>query len=320
MKTMQRAVQLKKIVPIDGDRYPAIQPLNMHLAMKEVFEKAGTVGSRHHPERLKVSAGKRCVFFEPVAKVGVSVLFHAYIYVAGRTPDQVVQDFDAPAAAISADPILTEDGDVVELVERVACLVYGEAFVIENARVYGSAPIVLAAMRELIRRHVNPKFPNLRLEDAPNRGFKKLAKVHGGVKKVVARLNKDFTPEPESFGQALETLFTDTNVGPFKQVSATVEADSGKQLDPDEVLRLIDESEGSTGLSGISVTFNSGTTLSDLDDYRERHILDVQEIRPGVPAVNEIETGMVQYLRSLAQADDEDARVIDKQGKFIPSK
>lgn len=317
MAKMYRALQLKRMVAVPGERYPAISPLKMHEQMAAVFAKASTVGDRHFPRRERVSPGKRCIFFERVNRNGVAVLFHAYIYTAGLTPDQVVTDFDAATASVSAEPIKAADGKQVEVVQRVAVLVFGDAIVIENARVYGAAQLITSAMRDLIRRHHNSKFPAIDLHDAPNRDFKALAKAHGGTKKVTVRLNGSFTPEPESFGATLDTIFEPANLTSFKQITASIEAEEGEELDPDAVLKLLDESEGSTGLSGITVIFGDGDSLSELAEYRERYRAELTEVRPGVPHVQELETAMVDYMRSLATADGESLRVIDENGAFI---
>jgi len=146
MGTILRSLLFKKLVAVDGDRYPAINPLNVHKYLRSALEAAKTVGDRHWPLVVNVKPGKACVFLEPSKKAGDSLLFHAFIYTAGKTPDQVVQDFGAATADITAEQIKTEDGDPIEIVERVACLVYGESLIIENARVYGSLSIILAAI------------------------------------------------------------------------------------------------------------------------------------------------------------------------------
>ena len=225
-------------------------------------------------------------------------------------------DFDAEKADITAEPII-QHGEKVEVVERFACLVYGDALIIENARVYGASNLAIRAIRDLIRRHAEKKYPNLDLEDAPTKDFKRLAAEHGGVKSVTARLNSDFVPEPNSFGKALESLFESKKLTKYKQVSASIHAEDNDELDPDEVLEIVDESEGSTGLSGVSVAFHDGTTLSDLVTYRERHVISVQTVGAGKPVVAEIENGMVDYLKSLELPDDDAIRVIDADGKFV---
>lgn len=314
---MERALQLKRMVAIDGQRYPRINPLNVHAVMKTALAAAHTVGDRHFPKKENVTAGKRCIFIEPSEKTdGNSCLFHVYAYTAGLTPDQVVADFDAEKADITADPII-QHGEKVEVVERFACLVYGDALIMENARVYGASNLAIRAIRDLIRRHANSKYPNLYLEDAPTKDFKRLAAEHGGVSSVTARLNSGFVPEPNSFGKALESLFESKKLNKYKQVSASIQAEDNDELDPDDVLEILDESEGSTGLSSVSVAFRDGTTLSDLVTYRERHRLNVQVVSAGKPAVSEIESGMVDYLKSLVMPDDDAIRVIDADGKFV---
>ena len=317
MAVTTRTLLCKRVVSVDQTRFPAINPLELHVALKAAFAKGLTVRDRHHPAVEKVKAGKTCVFLEPTKKDGQSVLFHAYIYTSGRTPDQIVQDFDAKEANVTADPITNPDGEIVEIVERVACLVYGECLIIENARVYGALPVILTAMREIIRRHVNAKYPRLVAEDVPGRDFKTLAKVHKGVRRVIARVNGDFTPEPNSVGALLETMFQGAGADKYKQISATIEAPTNDELDPDMVLRWVDESEGATGLSGISVVFNDKTSLADLDKYREKIQVEVQEIGAGKPAVTEIETAMVQYVNELAFDQDAAARLINPQGYFF---
>lgn len=317
MATIERTLQLKRMVAVDGERYPKIDPLNVHAAMKSAINAAHTVGDRHFPKKENVRAGKRCIFIEPSGKArGSSCLFHVYAYTAGLTPDQVVADFDAEKADITADPII-QHGEKVEVVERFACLVYGDALIIENARVYGASNLAIRAIRDLIRRHTNSKYPNLYIEDAPTKDFKRLAAEHGGVISVTARLNSDFVPEPHSFGKALESLFEKRKLNKYKQVSASIQAEDNDELNPDDVLQIVDESEGSTGLSGVSVAFRDGTTLSDLVTYRERRRLNVQAVSAGKPAVSEIESGMVDYLKSLVKPDDDAIRIIDANGKFV---
>lgn len=318
MAKMPRTLQLKRMVAVDGTRYPKITPLNVHTAMKAAFAQAKTVGDRHFPARHKVSPGKTCVFLEPVAKSGESVLFHVYVYIAGHTPDQVVQDFDAEKAEITADPIVS-DGETKEVVNRFACLVFGDALIVENARVHGSFGLASMAIRELIRRHHNPKYPKIDLQDAPARKFKQLAALHGGVKQFTARVYHNFVPEPNSFGKCLETLFSARSLGKHRQLSATIVAEGDESLNVDEIEKVIDESEGKTGLSAISILFFDKSTLSDLDEYREKHGIEVQEVRPGVPAITEVESAIVDYLNQLVVPDSADARVIDNDGLFVES-
>lgn len=317
MGTILRSLLFKKLVAVDGDRYPAIAPLEVHKHLRDALAKAKTVGDRHCPRVANVKPGKTCVFLEASKKEGDSLLFHAFIYTAGKTPDQVVQDYDAASADITAEQLKTEDGDPVEIVDRVACLVFGESLVIENARVYGSLNLVLTAIREVIRRHAMSKFPKLIAEDVPGRDFKTLAKLHHGVKAVTARVKGDFNPEPDSFGALLEGMFTSAGAKKFKQITASIEAEKNEELDVDTVLEWVDQSEGGTGLSGISVTFNDKTGLADLDRYREKIQVEVQEVRPGVPVVSEIETEMLKYLNELASAADPKARLINAKGVFL---
>jgi hypothetical protein len=313
---MERALKLKKLVAVDQARFPAIAPLDIHKAMASAFDKAPTVGDRHFPEQARVKPGTRCVFLERVEKKGKSVQFHVYTYTHGLTPDQVVPDFTAAKADIKVVPI-KRGGKQVEVVHRFACLVLGDAIVIEDARVYGAANLAVMAIRDLIRRHVNSKFPRLILEDAPSGSFKKMVKAHGGVVELTARLNFDFVPEKKSFGFALEQVVTRQNINKFKQLSANIKGSIAEPLDPDSVLKIVEESEDSSGLSGVSVVFGDGTSLSDLKNYRERHYITVQEVAPGRPAVTEIESGMVDYLKALITPSGQNIRIIDDSGIFV---
>lgn len=314
MALIRRTLLVKKVAQIDGQRYPAIPAINLHLQMDAAFTAANTVWDRHYPKREKIKPGNRCVFFERVEREGQAVLFHAYSYVAGLTPDQAV--LDDIKARISAEPIVDEDGTPKEVVERFAILVFGEAIVIETARVAGSGPLAIHAIRDLVRRHVSPKFPNLRLEDAPSLGFKEMASLHRGVKEVTARLHSGFVAEPNTFGKSLETFITPKGLGALKRVTTTVEALDGQELDVDEVEKLVNESEDGTGLSGITVTFVDGVSLGDLEKYREKLMIEVQQVRPGVPAVTEIETEVVKYMTHLVTPNANNFQLIDNTGKF----
>jgi hypothetical protein len=314
MALIRRTLLLKKVAQIEGQRYPKVPRVDLHLQMREVFTKANTVWDRHYPRRDKIKPGQRCVFFEQVNRKGTAVLFHAYSYIAGLTPDQAV--LDDLVAKITDDPILDQDGSPKEIVERFAVLVFGEAVVLESARVSGSAPLAIHAIRDLIRRHVAPKFPNLALEDAPSLGFKQMAQLHGGVKEVTARLHSGFVTEPNTFGRSLESFLAPKNFGALKRVTTTVEALDGQELDVNQVEALVNESEDGTGLSGITVTFVDGVSLGDLEKYREKISVEVQQVRAGVPAVTEIETEMVQYMTHLITPTQNNFQLIDNTGQF----
>jgi len=314
MALIRRTLFLKKVAQIDGTRYPRVAKLELHTQLSAVFNAAETVWDRHYPKREKVKQGQRCVFFERVERKGKAVLFHAYSYIAGLTPDQAV--LDDIKAKISAEPILDENGSPKEVVERFAVLVFGEALIIESARVSGSGPLAVHAMRDLIRRYVAPKFPNLNLEDAPSLGFKEMAKLHQGVKEVTVRLHSGFVTEPNTFGRSLESFINPKGFGHFKRVATTIEALDGTELDVDHVEELVNESEHGTGLTGITVTFTDGVSLGDLEKYREKLTVEVQQVRPGVPAVTEIETAMLEYLGNLVKPNQNNFQLIDNTGKF----
>jgi hypothetical protein len=310
---IKRTLLLKRVRQVATDRYPAIPALALHTSMAAVFDAADSVWDRHYPKKQLVKQGRRCIFFERVARKGKAVLFHAYAYIAGHTPDQVV--FDDLVAQISADPIVGEDGVQKEIVERFAVVVVGETMIIESARVSGSGPLALHAMRDMIRRHAITKHPNMKLEDAPSLPFKAMAQLHGGVESVTARLQSGFAAQPDTFGSALETVLTNKGFDNAK-LATTIEAPENGELDVEKVEALLDESETGTGLSGITVRFKSGATLGDLSSYREKLPIEVQQVRPGVPAVTEIETEIVQYLIHLATANSDNFQLIDTDGMF----
>ncbi|HET8636595.1 MAG TPA: hypothetical protein VFL96_07080 [Acidobacteriaceae bacterium] len=314
MALIRRTLLLKKVAQIDGKRYPPVPQLDLHVHLNQLFQTAQSVWDRHYPARDKVKQGQRCVFFERVERKGQAVLFHAYSYIAGLTPDQAV--FDEIKAKISADPLVDAEGKPKEVVERFAVLAMGEALIIESARVAGSGPLAVHAMRDLIRRYVAKNFPNLRLEDAPSLDFKQMAKIHHGVKEVTVRLHSGFVAEPNTFGHSLESFIEPKGFGPVKRVVTTIEAMDGQELDVDEVESLVNESEHGTGLSGVTVTFKDGVSLGDLDKYREKLGIEVQQVRPGVPAVTEIETAMVDYLKALMKPDDANFQLINNTGNF----
>jgi len=281
--------------------------------MAAVFEASHSVWDRHYPSKAKVKPGNRCVFFKKVNRQGSAVLFHAYSYVAGHTPDQVV--LEEIEEQLSADPIVTAEGVHKEIVERFAVIVLGEVLIIESARVSGSGLLAIRAMRDMIKRHALAKCPPLILEDAPTLDFKRMAAIHRGVASFTARLHSGFVTEPNTFGSAMETIIADKGFGNAK-VSATVEAPENDELDVDKVEAMLQESEAGTGLSGITIHFKDKTSLGDLQKYREKSPISVQQVRPGVPAITEIETEMVQYLNTLATPGDDNFQLITANGRF----
>ncbi|BDU17509.1 hypothetical protein [Lysobacter auxotrophicus] len=313
MPTINRTLLLKRVVQVDGIRFPAIEALALHESMDRVFEAANSVWDRHYPKREQATPGRRCVFFERVERRGTAVLFNAYAYLARHTPDQAV--IDDVRARVSADPIVDEHGTHKEIVERFAIIVLGETMIIESARVSGSAHLALAAMRDLIRRHDAPRHPNMKLEDAPSLDFQRMARLHRGVASVTARLHVGFTAEPNTFGDAMEAIVARKGFERAK-VTTTIEASENDQLDPTRVEEMLDESESGTGLSGITIRFRDGASLGELSSYREKLPIQVQQVRPGVPVVTEIETAMVDYLRALATPDEDNFQLITQTGMF----
>lgn len=316
MATINRTLLLKRVQQSPSQRFPRLPALALHTWMAAAFDASASVWDRHYPRRDKIKPGQRCIFFRRVQRNrGTAVLFHAYSYIAGHTPDQVV--FDDLVEQVSADPIVTEDGTHKEIVERFAIIVIGEALILESARVSGSGPLAIRAIRDMVKRHVNPRCPGLALEDAPTLDFKQMAQIHRGVESVTARLHSGFVAEPNTFGSAMENIVA--NNGGFNggvKVSTTIEALDNDELDVDRVEEMLEESENGTGLSGITVRFRDGASLGDLKTYREKLPITVQAVRPGVPAVTEIETEMVQYLNALATPNDDNFQLITNAGMF----
>lgn len=298
MPQIHRTLVLKRVVPVKTNQNPKPKALALHTALAGAFAKAATIWDRHYPRQDKIKPGKRCIFFREVPRPGKrALLFHAFSYVSGHTPDQAV--FDAADATVSADPILTPAGQHKEIVERFAVIVIGETMIIESARVAGSALLAARAIRDIVRRSGDKTFPSLTLDDAPSLKFKQMAALHGGVKLVTARIAPGFVVQPKTFGNSLETCLQKAFGVADARLTATVEVGANDEIDADQVEALLDESEAQTGLSGITVQFHEGGSLSDLASYREKLSIEVQQVRPGVPAINEIETAMVDYLTKL---------------------
>lgn len=313
MATISRTLLLKRVVQAPSLKFPALPAITLHTWMATVFTASASVWDRHYPRRDKIKPGQRCIFFQRVPRNGNAVLFHAYSYIAGHTPDQVV--FDDIVEQVSADPILTPEGVHKEIVERFAVIVIGEVMILETARVTGSGPLAIRAMRDLVKRHAEPKCTPLELEDAPTLSFTQMAHIHQGVESVTARLQIGFATEPNTFGSAMETIVASKGFNGAK-VSTTIEAPPNGELDVAHVEEIFDESETGTGLSGVTVRFRDGTTIGDLNSYREKLPITVQQVRPGVPAVSEIETEIVQYLSLLATPNADNFHLITATGTF----
>jgi hypothetical protein len=311
--TINRTLLLKRVVQAPSQRFPQLPAITLHTWMAAVFDAGATVWDRHYPRRDKIKPGQRCIFFRRVQRNGSAVLFHAYSYIAGHTPDQVV--FDDIVEQVSADPIVTQDGAHKEIVERFAVIVIGEVMILESARVSGSSQLAIRAMRDLIKRHAVPMCPALDLEDAPTLSFRQMAHIHRGVESVTARLQSGFATEPNTFGSKMENIVADKGFHGVK-VSTTIEAPTNGELDVTHVEEIFDESENGTGLSGITVRFKDGTSIGDLRSYREKLPITVQQVRPGVPSVPDIETEIVQYLNTLATPNNDNFQLITNNGTF----
>ncbi|WP_146092716.1 hypothetical protein [Xanthomonas arboricola] len=312
MAKVNRTLLLKRVEQRASERFPELDKIELHTWMSEVFKKSETVWDRHYPAKEKVQEGRRCIFFKQVERKGKAILFNAYSYISGLTPDQIT--LDELAEKITAEKILDSDGNSKEIAERFAIIVVGEVMIMEAGRVPNSGPLAITAMREMMKRHTTLKIPRLVLSDAPTLSFKQMAAKHGGVDSVTARLARDFVAEPDTFGDAMETIVTGRGFENVK-VTTTIESADGV-LDVDKVEQMLDESIDGTGLSGITVRFKDGRSLGDMEDYREKTPIEVNSTRPGIPNVNEVEAALVNYLTSLVKPDADNFHLIDSDGMF----
>lgn len=303
MAHIHRSFHLKRIVPLvtKSDRFDYPADLSLHTHIAAALDDAGGIWARHYPARQK-AAGRRCVFFKKGVTTGTACLFHAYIYHQGDVPDQA--KLDDSDATITHDPIVDEEGNPLEIVERVAVLVLGNALIIEAGRTYGQLDMVLRGIRHVIRR-TNPRFPGLVPHDAPGLTFARLAALKGGVTSVTATLRADRAPENDTGGSALESIVRSTWGRSDLKQAMSVEAPDDAPLDAGIVEDWLEEASNGVGFSSVVVKFRDGSSSNhELGEYREKHGVDVPAVRAGKPGIPELETVMRDYLRQLCTPHD----------------
>ena len=303
MANIYRSLHLKRVSAAitQSDRFDTPDDLALHTHMANALDGADNIWACHYPAKEK-SQGKRCVFFKKGISSGTACLFHAYIYHQGDVPDQA--RLDESDATITHDPIVDAHGNPLEIVERVAVLVLGNALIIEAGRAYGQLDMVLRGIRHLIRQ-TNRRFPTLVPHDAPGLTFARLAALKGGVVQVTATLRADRTPEQNTMGSALESIIRPRLARTDLKQSLSVESPDDSPIDTAVVEGWMDEASGGVGFSSVTVKFRDGSTSThELGEYREKHLVDVPSARSGKPSIPELEMVMRNYLRQLCTPND----------------
>lgn len=313
MPKIRRTLLLKHVLQRPSDRYPELSGLDLGKLLHAALDNPVDSWETHFPEKARATKGKRCLYVRKAKSLRGGVLGHAFAYIAGHTPVQM--NLNGGVANFYDTPIKDTAGNPVEIVTRFAFVCLQDALIVEAGRFPGENDILLRAIRQFITKNSGLRIPRLALQDVQTRNFRTMVNQGGGIKLVTATLESTFAPEPDTFGESMSKA-TDkfSNV---RRVKTTIEADQNDSLDIAEMEDLFEESENGTGLSSIRVQLNNGTVISDLDSYREKQSIEIDEVGPGVPNLYQIESELESYVKQLLKPDPTGARIISTEGRIL---
>lgn len=286
-----------KAVSFKAGRRKSWTPPLIHEAIQKVLASSPTIGDRHFPLRKDVEKGVTCYFINRSSKLkSGGILLEICVYTHGHIPESMTPDLDKKEAEIRAIEIKDEEGRIGELVHSFRCIAFGQVVILEGARGFGGGSRAFQVLlSNLFRRHLgDPTHPSLDLGDIGSSDLHALIKSRGGVSKVVARITQATESKGSKFGELLSS--TRTQMPGAKRCNVVWDTD--EILSEKEAVAALEEADDES-LSGVTLHFKHGGSVSNLEKYRERYRAQIPLVSDGRVSVLAIEKALINYLLRL---------------------
>lgn len=286
----------------DG-KYKDWKPTRIEDLLKSIISKSPTVEGRHYPDRTKAREGTDCFFINTWKDLGKNgLLFDVFSYTQGHVPETIAKDFNQKEVNPKAIDLAeagssNSDAKKVELVFHYRCIALGQTLIIEQVSGSKGTGGLRKLLNGLARRHIDRTHPPLGFNDFASQKLRELIKQKGGVSKIQARLVDQPVNKGSKFGGRLSR--TREEIPGANKCMVTWAAEDSKELDTETSISLFEEAEDSSSLAGVTLHFVKGGSIGDLSSYTEKKPIKVQKLASGLPAINEIEEELKQYLNDL---------------------
>lgn len=284
--------------------------------LAEICKKAPTAGDRHHPKIVSgkpLDVGTSCAFINRNLLVQDVFVFHMWAYSCGQAPESM--EADLSKNEVTSTPLALGDGaSQREVVYACRCVTYGDVLLIENARGTGGGATLAKLLNSLLRRYIDPKHPAVHLEDFASMDFADLVQQKGGITRVRARLLHTVPAEGSRYAKTLQIARNE--IPGAKGASIIWESEAGG-ISADDAKAVLDEFDNDS-LDGAIVYFQDGSSISNLNVYREKHQVELPVANSGQPHSADIENALLDYLTALR--DTSKGGPINDKGQLVAVK
>lgn len=303
MKTITRTLSAKAISYTISERYRKGKysdwdPTYIDVLLRTILRQSPTIGERHYPEITKVKEGSQCLFINSWKDLGGNgILFNVCAYTEGLTPETIIKDYKQSEVDLQAIDLKRSTTTNEELVFHYRCIALGQTLIIEQVNGSSGSTGLKRLLNSLAKKHIDKTHPVLDFNDFTSKELRDLIKLKGGVEKITARLVDTAANPGSKFGTSLSRV-TEAVPGANKCVIRW-ESDKSNELDTETSIQLFEEVHDSNVLEGVTLHFKFGGSVGDISSYTEKKSVDVQKLQSGLPAINEIEDALKNYLADL---------------------
>lgn len=279
-------------------RYSDWEPVRIEVLIRQIMEKSPTIGQRHYPEINKVSQGSQCLFINSWEDLkGNGVLFNVCAYTEGLTPETIIKDYQQPEVDLKTIELKRSATSKEELVFHYRCIALGQVLIIEQVNGSGGSTGLKRLLNSLAKKHIDSTHPVLDFNNFTSSELRSLIKQKGGVERIQARLIDAEVNPASKFGTRLSQVRED--IPGAGKCTINWESDDSHELDTDTSIELFEEASDSNVLAGVTLYFKKGGSIGDISKYTEKKPVEVQRLPSGLPAINEIEEALKDYLSDL---------------------
>lgn len=278
-------------------------------ALSEIRNSANKVSQRHYPSTLSsISAGTRCLFINSFKTLDSgAIIFTVCSYLKGHTPEAFSTNLQEEQVDIEELSLKGENGEEKELVFSYQVLAYGDIIIIENLSGSGGILALERLLSHLISEHTE-YFSRVDLKDVSTRKLNRLIASKGGIR----RIRTNVMIHDESTG-AFSAPLTNIrkSIGGAKKCIFEWHADEESELSTRNALDLTED------VSRFTIEFKDGSSLNNLDLYKEKRKLPIDLAPSGRPERNKIEQALRDYLYDLRTGQESP---ISSNGELRPAK
>lgn len=313
--TIKRSLQLKAI-DYAGRLDPKFTRRPIHELLAAVQAKAPTVRRRHHPKTPQTDSEQwHCLYHRYHAAADRPVVIEYCTYLPGTVPVHMRPDLDAADLDLAATPLIDDKtGQPLEVAHAAQVLAFGQVLIVESVRGNGGNGQLARYLTAIIRRHVDPELPPIVLHDVVGPDLHETIERGGGAREVQMDLAHAPTPDAGRFGKLLNPVRT--GIRGAGRVRVSWKAQGRNKIPDSDVINAYEEMEEGTGVDGVRVVLNDGTTITGFDRFRLRKQVEVQSTGHKMPNTNELRREMRQYLAEL-QTVVNGSRVVDRAGRLV---